>query len=234
MYQGRLGNLGAIEGKYDVAISTACPQLDNMVVSSVETAQQCIEYLRKNNLGRANFICLDKLPNRDLGRIQTPEDVPRLFDLITPKDQKFIPAFYSVLQDTLVARDLPQANRVAYGAKRYKVVTLDGKLIEKSGAMTGGGSRVYRGKMSSKIIAETTKEAVAKLELDREAREKEYQDFQTRLRELQQRQRELSDRLPELDVMMSKIALEIQSGMKHLADAEKRIKELRYALYSYD
>ncbi|KAI1398193.1 RecF/RecN/SMC N terminal domain-containing protein [Hypoxylon fuscum] len=76
-FHGRLGNLGMIDEKYDVAISTACPSLDNFVTDTVEAGQQCIEYLRKTNLGRGNFICLDKLRVRDLQPIQTPENAPR-------------------------------------------------------------------------------------------------------------------------------------------------------------
>ncbi|KAF8476960.1 RecF/RecN/SMC N terminal domain-containing protein [Kalaharituber pfeilii] len=225
-FHSRLGNLGTIEAKYDIAISTACPALDNLVVDSVEVGQQCIEYLRKNNLGRANFMCLDRLQARDLGPINTPENVPRLFDLVKPRDPKFAPAFYNALRDTLVAQDLAQANRIAYGAKRWRVVTLDGQLIDLSGAMTGGGQRVVRGKMSSKQVAETTKEAVQKLEADRDAQEKNYQACQAELREMQQRLRELKERIPEIEVTMSKIELEIQSGEKQIADAEKRMQEL--------
>jgi structural maintenance of chromosome 4 len=75
--------------KYDVAISTACPSLENLVVDSVEVGQQCIDYLRKNNLGRANIILLDRLARRDLSAIDTPENVPRLFDLVKPKMTSF-------------------------------------------------------------------------------------------------------------------------------------------------
>ena len=132
-FHGRLGNLGTIDQKYDVAISTACGALDNFVTDTVEGGQQCIEHLRKTNLGRGNFMCLDKLGSRDMSPIDTPEDVPRLFDLIKAKDEKFRPAFYHSLQNTLVAKDLAQANRIAYGAKRWRVVTLDGQLIDKSG-----------------------------------------------------------------------------------------------------
>ncbi|KAK5562243.1 Structural maintenance of chromosomes protein 4, partial [Exophiala xenobiotica] len=77
-FHARLGNLGTIDEKFDVAISPACPSLENMVVDNVEIGQQCIQYLRKSNLGRANFVLLDKLAQRDLSPIQTPENVPRL------------------------------------------------------------------------------------------------------------------------------------------------------------
>lgn len=225
-FHGRLGNLGAIDQRYDVAISTACPQLDNMVVDTVEVGQQCIDYLRKNNLGRANFICLDKLQARDLNRIETPETVPRLFDLVKSKDPRFLPAFYNVLQNTLVAKDLQGANRIAYGAKRWRVVTLDGQLIDKSGTMTGGGTTVSKGRMSSKLVAETSRDQVAKLESDRDTQERTYQEFQTEQRELQATLRDLKERIPETEVMISKIELELESSSRHLADAEKRVREL--------
>ena len=226
-FHNRLGNLGTIDTKYDVAISTACPGLDSLVVDSVDVGQQCIEYLRKHNLGRAHFICLDRLPRRDMGPIKTPEDAPRLFDLVKPRDSKFAQAFYNNLTDTLVAKDLAQANRIAFGAKRWRVVTLDGQLIDTSGTMSGGGTRVIRGKMSSKQVAETTREAVTKLETEREAQEKNFQAFLDEKRALQERLKELQGRIPELDVTMSKIQLEVQSGERQVVDAERRIQELK-------
>lgn len=53
---GRLGDLGAIPAKYDVAVSTACGALDHIVVESMEKAQAAVEFLKKNNLGQASFI----------------------------------------------------------------------------------------------------------------------------------------------------------------------------------
>ncbi|EEA18598.1 nuclear condensin complex subunit Smc4, putative [Talaromyces marneffei ATCC 18224] len=225
-FHGRLGNLGTIEEKYDVAISTACPQLENMVVDTVESGQQCIDYLRKNNLGRANFILLDRLPKRNMSTIFTPESVPRLFDLVKPKDAKFAPAFYSVLQNTLVAKDLEQANRIAYGAKRWRVVTLDGQLIDLSGTMSGGGTRVAKGGMSSKQVAETSKEQVSKLEFDRDEWEKKLQLFQDKQRQLETSLRQKSEEIPKLDTKIQKIGIEIESGKRSLVDAQRRMKEL--------
>jgi structural maintenance of chromosome 4 len=225
-FHGRLGNLGTIDQKYDVAISTACGALDNFVTDTVEGGQQCIEYLRKTNLGRGNFMCLDKLGSKDLSPIETPENVPRLFDLIKAKDDKFRPAFYHSLQNTLVATDLAQANRIAYGAKRWRVVTLDGQLIDKSGTMSGGGNTVKKGLMSAKLVADVSKDQVAKLEVDRDDLEQDFQKFQDRQRELESSFRDLNDQIPRLDTKMQKIGLEVESSAKNLADAERRIKEL--------
>ncbi|SLM41188.1 nuclear condensin complex subunit smc4 [Lasallia pustulata] len=225
-FHGRLGNLGTIDQKYDVAISTACPSLENLVVDTVDVGQQCIDYLRKNNLGRANIILLDRLARRDLSALDTPEGVPRLFDLVKAKDERYRPAFFSVLQNTLVAKDLEQANRIAYGARRWRVVTLDGQLIDVSGTMSGGGTRVARGGMSSKLVAETSKEQVSKLEVDRDALEQQYQTFQAKQHELKSTLRELNDQIPQLETKTQKLSLEIESSSRKLADAQRRVSEL--------
>ena len=226
-FHGRLGNLGTIDQKYDVAISTACPSLENLVVDSVEVGQQCIDYLRKNNLGRANIILLDRLARRDLSPIDTPEAVPRLFDLVKAKNDIFLPAFFSVLQNTLVANDLEQANRIAYGARRWRVVTLDGQLIDVSGTMSGGGTRVAKGGMSSKLVAETSKEQVSKLEVDRDQLEQEFQKYLEKQRSLESSLKESSDQIPQLETAIQKATLETESLKRNLADAERRVAELK-------
>ncbi|KAL2801273.1 RecF/RecN/SMC [Aspergillus keveii] len=228
-FHGRLGNLGTIDEQYDVAISTACPALENMVVDTVEVGQQCIDYLRKNNLGRANFILLDRLPKRDLSTIFTPENVPRLFDLVKPKDPKFAPAFYSVMQNTLVAKDLEQANRIAYGARRWRVVTLDGQLIDTSGTMSGGGTRVARGAMSSKQVGDISKEQLVQMESDLEEMEKKFQHFQEKQRRVEAALREKTEEIPRADTKIQKIMIEIDSAKRSLADAERRVQELSKA-----
>ena len=58
---GRLGDLGTIDQRYDVAISTACGALDHIVVDTMETAVKCVSYLKHNGLGSATFIGLDKV-----------------------------------------------------------------------------------------------------------------------------------------------------------------------------
>ncbi|POS86504.1 hypothetical protein EPUL_001139 [Erysiphe pulchra] len=225
-FNGRLGNLGTISQKYDIAISTACSALNNFVTDTVEGAQQCIEYLRKTNLGRGNFMCLDKIGVRDMSPIETPENVPRLFDLIKAKDEKFRPAFYHSLQNTLVAQDLAQANRIAYGVRRWRVVTLDGQLIDKSGTMSGGGNTAKKGLMSSNLAMDTTKEQVTKFELDRDSLEQDFQKLQDRQKELEMVLRDLSDQIPQLDTKIQKIVLELESSANYLSDAQRRFKEL--------
>uniref|UniRef100_A0AAR2JM20 Structural maintenance of chromosomes protein n=1 Tax=Pygocentrus nattereri TaxID=42514 RepID=A0AAR2JM20_PYGNA len=158
---GRLGDLGAIDEKYDVAISSSCGSLDNILVDTIDTAQKCVTFLKAQNIGVATFIALDKMKvwEKSMGAISTPENIPRLFDIVKVKDEAIRPAFYFALRDTLVAKDLEQATRVAFQKeKRWRVVTLQGQIIEQAGTMTGGGGRVMKGRMGSSIGTEVTQE----------------------------------------------------------------------------
>jgi structural maintenance of chromosome 4 len=68
-------------------------------------------------------------------------------------DQKYADAFYFALRDTLVCNNIDLATRIAYGQRRYRVVTEVGELIEMSGTMSGGGKQ-RKGGMSNKLVEE--------------------------------------------------------------------------------
>lgn len=178
---GRLGDLGAIDEKYDIAISSCCHALDYIVVDSIDTAQECVNFLKRHNIGVATFIGLDKMAvwAQKMTKIQTPENTPRLFDLVKVKNKEIRQAFYFALRDTLVADNLDQATRVAYQKdRRWRVVTLQGQIIEQSGTMTGGGSKVMRGRMGSSVIVEISEEEVNKMESQLERHSKQAMQIQ--------------------------------------------------------
>lgn len=228
-FYGKLGDLGVIDDQYDVAVSTGGGALSDYVVETVEDAQNCIQYLRQNNLGFGKFIVLQKLRKFNTARINTPENVPRLFDLIKPIDPKFSPAFYSSMYDTLVAPNLAVANRVAFGgSKRWRVVTLDGKLVDVSGTMSGGGTRVSRGamKLASKSSANGDTVSQQQLESWRQsllAKEEEYIQTERTYRKTGEILRKAEEDVPR---MMSEI-LKLNMDNGTLTD---EIKELGRSL----
>ncbi|KZT08792.1 RecF/RecN/SMC protein [Laetiporus sulphureus 93-53] len=228
-FHGRLGSLGTIPDKYDVAVSTACGALNNLVVDTVEQGQACIEYLRKQNIGRASFMVLEKLSNRGMEKIPTPENVPRLFDLIKPKEARFAPAFFKGLGNTLVANDLEQANRIAFGGqRRWRVVTLAGQLIDSSGTMSGGGNHVSRGGMSSKLQADAVSpDVLRRYEQESEEAARELEACQRQLREVEAELDAISGSGPQLDIAIDKVSLDIRTGSKRISEAEKRYRELK-------
>ncbi|KAG9027694.1 hypothetical protein FRB95_007465 [Tulasnella sp. JGI-2019a] len=227
-FHGRLGDLGTIPDKYDVAMSTACPALNNYVVDEVKQGEACIAYLKQQNVGRANFYVLEKL-GKNIPAPSTPENVPRLFDLVTPKDPRLAPAFYKAVRDTLVADDLEQANRIAFGGmKRWRVVTLAGQLIDTSGTMSGGGTKVLKGAMSSKFAAESVRpEVLRQYEEEAEEADRSLDEFLQEKRTFATDLQDLKKRLPRIEMDISKAELDIQTGQKRIAEAKARLKELQ-------
>ncbi|KIJ61386.1 hypothetical protein HYDPIDRAFT_70000, partial [Hydnomerulius pinastri MD-312] len=230
-FHGRLGSLGTIPDKYDVAVSTACGALHNMVVDTVAQGQACINFLRSQNVGRASFMILEKLSSSASlnERVQTPENVPRLFDLIKPKDPKFAPAFYKAVGNTLVASDLEQANRIAFGgAKRWRVVTLAGQLIDSSGTMSGGGNHVSRGGMSSKLASEGVRpEVLRTYEVESEEAGRMLEEGMRALRALEGEGERLALEGPQVEMDIEKLTMDVNNGRKRMEEAEKRVQDLK-------
>lgn len=169
---------------------------------------------------------LEKLSRVPSKPAQTPENIPRLFDLIKPKEPKFAPALYKAVQDTLVAQDLTQANRIAYREKR-KVVTLAGDLIEAFGTMSGGGKQVARGGMNSKFAPDVVSPEVL------QNHQKESDDAESRFREAQQQHRTIESNLealirsgPEIDINLQKVSMDVQNIIKAITESERRLREL--------
>ena len=161
---GRLGDLGVIDDEYDVAVSTAGGALRHIVVDTPETGSKAVAYLRKHSLGIATFIILSELEYLSKYMAASPDSfpAPRLYDLITPSDAKFAPAFFYAVKNTLVAPSLDDATAVAFdGKRRFRVVTTDGQLIDTSGTMSGGGNKVVSGLMLTSSTASASSAAVA-------------------------------------------------------------------------
>uniref|UniRef100_A0AAR5Q6Q8 Structural maintenance of chromosomes protein n=1 Tax=Dendroctonus ponderosae TaxID=77166 RepID=A0AAR5Q6Q8_DENPD len=224
---GRLGDLGAINAKYDVAVSTACGPLDNIVVDSVNTAQWCIAFLKTHDIGRGVFIALDQqehLWDRASTPIQTPENVHRLYDLIKVPDERVKTAFYYALRDTLVAKDLEQASRIAYGARRYRVVTLNGDLIETSGTMSGGGTRVSRGRMGQSVAVSNINPK------DLENLEKDIKQMEINVAALRERQTALEALIGELQPKLRAAQTDLEKYTQELQSLKQQCPSLRSKL----
>ncbi|XP_041849749.1 structural maintenance of chromosomes protein 4 [Melanotaenia boesemani] len=219
---GRLGDLGAIDEKYDVAISSCCGALDNIVVDTIDTAQKCVTFLKEQNIGIATFIGLDKMKvwERNMAPICTPENSPRLFDMVRVNDETVRPAFYFALRDTLVAQDMEQATRMAFQKdKRWRVVTLKGQIIEMAGTMTGGG-RVLKGRMGSSIGTE-----VSQVELDR--MESKLNEKVSKLQGCQERKLQLEENIQRLQPLLREMKNTLEKytkSMTSLADQEAHLK----------
>ncbi|KAG0563982.1 hypothetical protein KC19_8G073300 [Ceratodon purpureus] len=230
---GRLGDLGAIDAKYDVAISTACGGLDFIVVETTSAAQACVELLRTKQLGVATFLILDKqsgLIQKMNQQVQTPENVPRLFDLVTVRDERLRLAFYSQLGNTVVAKNLDQATRIAYGpaVEFRRVVSLDGAVFERSGTMSGGGGKPRGGRMGTAIRDSTvSREGMASAEKELEKVRVELAAIRQRVSVATQQHQLALKSVSKLELDIAKIKMELEALKGQQSDISKQLEALK-------
>jgi len=228
--RGRLGDLGTINKKYDIAVSTACGSLDAIVVDTTEDAQAVIQFVRSQELGRTTCICLDKISRlqSDMERpVQTPEGVPRLLDLIKPQKPEYRVAFYFALRDTLVANDLDQATRIGLqGSKRWRVVTLQGGLIDISGTMSGGGQQVKKGGMRASQCQYSPEEVKAAVEAF-ETKNNNLASLRHQRCQMQEASQLVKKEISDSELREKKCEMEIESLLKQLNSYDERLKSMK-------
>ncbi len=222
---GRLGDLGAIDPKYDVAISTAGTSLDNILVDTATTGNACIRYLKEHNIGRTNFIALDKQEKHRRNMAAKGFPAPRLFDLIRPQDEKFLPAFYYAVRDTLVAKDKDEAERLAFnGRQRHRVVTLGGDMFETAGSISGGGRQVSRGKMGAQLAAdEVDPRELKRMEQDVNSAEEKH-------RAAVKDKTDCEDRMVVINRLLREKGNEREALAANMRKSEEKVKNLKQAI----
>lgn len=135
-----LVKLGKVDKEFATAMEIAIGgRMTHVVVDDEHVGSVAIELLKSSNAGRATFIPLNKLKDCP-SKLTLPKDkgvIDYAINLID-FDDKYLNAFYYAVGDTLVVEDLSCARKLM---GKYRVVTLDGEIIEKSGSMTGGAVR---------------------------------------------------------------------------------------------
>ena len=169
---GTIASLSRVSKKHEKAIEVAAgPHLNDIIVSDKDVAIECVRYLKKNKIGRATFLPLDKIKPRDskgLKKFVFEDGVVGIaLDLIEFKSE-YYNAFSFVFGGTLIVDDISTAKRLGIGNARF--VTLDGDLIERSGAIIGG---YYTGKKAFIKIDEIEKYSSHKTQLKKEIDESE-------------------------------------------------------------
>jgi structural maintenance of chromosome 4 len=226
---GRLADLGRWPLTHEAAMAVACPALQHVVVPDTATAERCIGHLRGNDLGRASFIVLDKL--KTPSRPTTNNGTNRLLDVVECADD-FRSAFSFACGETLVCPTLEEATALAFqGKRRERVVTLDGKLIDPSGTMTGGGRTVAAksndGNKKKAINAGITREQLEQLESILASKRHDLARLKGRLMELQRSMHTLEREESAQDLAIKKLKISVASLGEQVEHLQKQALSLK-------
>ncbi len=138
---GRAASLGKVDPQFSLALEVAIgARANSIIVDTDSTAQKCIEHLKKNKLGVVTFLPINKIKQRaedkNISDILSKNGVYGLADKILKYDSKYKNIFSYLLGSTVVADNIDTARKIGIG--RARIVTLEGDLLEPSGAMIGG------------------------------------------------------------------------------------------------
>lgn len=129
--------LGKVDDEYSIALNIAFGgRLAHIVVDDTHAANVAMEVLRSSRSGTATFIPMNKI-RKAPNRLNLPKDsgvIDFAINLVD-FDDIYIDAFFYAVGETLIVEDSQTAEKLI---GKYRMVTLDGKLYEKSAAITGG------------------------------------------------------------------------------------------------
>ncbi|AGO61554.1 chromosome partition protein Smc [Ferroplasma acidiphilum] len=220
---GPLGKLIEYEDKYANAVIVAAGgRLNSIVVDNDSVAQMCIQAIKAKKLGRLTFIPLNKIatsPDRQKAAelINSGNAIDFVRNLITC-DPAFEKAIKYAFGDTVLMDTLENARKHMTGVR---IVTLDGDVLDPSGAMTGGSIK------NDEILANRITKAIAELEEQNEIlkseisfKEKENSEISSKLADLT-RKRDISTS------NINNYETQLQESENSIEAAKTRIEEIK-------
>ena len=191
---GPVANLMTTDKRYAVAIEIALGAgMQNVVVDREEDAKSAINFLKQRDGGRATFLPLTAIRGdvlREAG-VEREYGYVGVASQLVQFDQRYTEIFNNLLGRTVVVEDMDCGIAIArkYG-NRFRIVTLDGQVLNRGGSMTGGSVSRSAGILSR---ANELKELTAR-------REALTEKLDAALREADEAKRDLNAAQYELDV----------------------------------
>ena len=199
----------------------------DIVVDDDSTAKYAIEYLKREKIGRATFLPLNKIkPNifRDNELLQR-DGVFGVASRLLKYESKFSTAIEFVFGNTLIVENIDTAQAVGIGKAR--MVTLDGDLMERSGAMIGG----HYFRTHAKFVEASNEKEIEKYRSIRKEAEQEINLLKSEAQELAKKLKEYgaSESAREF-IDLEKLRITSEKEVDELRERRKRNQERRVNL----
>ena len=233
---GSVAQIISVEPKYNVAIETALGgALQNIVVESEETAKRGIRLLKETKTGRATFLPVTSVKGTRLDKtLENEEGFIALGCDLAKTDEKFKGVINSLLGRICIAEDIDLASVIAkkYGYK-FKIVTLDGQVINAGGSFTGGSVSRNTGILTRKSEIEALEKNIQMLKA-------EHEDIKSKAEQLKQETMKLSadmdsakEKIANLNNDMLKLDMEIKRGAEIRTQYEDQLDDVDVRLGEY-
>ncbi len=165
---GPVSQLIQVDNEYSTAIEVALgAAMQNIVTTNEADAKRAIYYLKNNNLGRATFLPISNIKSRKLEEkgLEDCFGFIAIASELVSCDEKYREIIGNLLSRVVVAEDMDCAIGMAKKYNnRFKIVTLDGQVMNPGGSMTGGSGAKGSGILSRANMIEELKNQAKELE----------------------------------------------------------------------
>lgn len=177
---GPLSQLISVDNEYSTAVEVALgAAMQNVVVDNENDAKRAINFLKQNNQGRCTFLPISAIKPRDIDE-KDLDDNFGFVDIasnLVECDSEYADIISNLLGRVIVVEDIDCAIGISKRYKnRYKIVTLDGQVMNPGGSMTGGSRSKGAGILSRANMIEELKAEAKALEEKVEIAATEYKN----------------------------------------------------------
>jgi chromosome segregation protein len=204
---GPVAQLITVEQRFETAIEVSLgASLQNIVTDDEYSAKRAIEYLKKNNMGRATFLPKSSIKPRTLDQSQLDRlrKMPGFEGVASDKvkcDKQFSGILLNLLGRTVIVDNLDSGIQMARQFEySFRIVSLDGEIINAGGSMTGGST----GNKASSIIG----------------RNRVIKEIEDELKKITSEQRKINTEISTIEEELDNINITYEQERKVLSDIE--------------
>lgn len=243
---GIVADVITVPEKYVTAMETVLQSvMQNIIVDNEEVAARCIAFLKETDAGRATFYPLTSIKGRSLNEphLFSEDGFEGIASELVECGDEYAQIISNLLGTTAVVDDLNTAKII--GKKynyRFRIVTLDGQLVNAGGSFTGG-SKINKGGsiISRKQELDTLYSEISKLGESAKTKNEEFERYRAesakfsiemeglldRIRELEQEDIRSSAEVSHLTGLIEQFEAQNKSSMQSLQRFDRQIAEQR-------
>ncbi len=232
--EGIVAQIISVDAKYETAVETALGQaMQNVVTRNEEDAKYIIEHLKRKKYGRVTFLPMTAIKPRSIEpRYLSALKMNGCFGVasdIVKYDKKYDNVISGLLGATVIVDNLDTAISLArVTGYAFKIVTLDGEIINTSGAMTGGSKKndvtnIFSHERELKeltVVAQKLNDEIAELSQQKEQLSIDIDETQNAIKAAQNGIHEADVEIASRSEIRNKLALDVDEGERELAELE--------------
>ena len=225
--QGALGQVIEVPSKFEKSIEASLgAYMQNIITNDESSAKFAINYLKKNNLGRVTFLPMNIIKSNkiDTRNIKVGTSFIGIASDLIKFDDKYRNIIENILGRTIIIDNIDNAIKFAKeNNHKFKVVTLDGEILNPGGSLTGGSLRVSGNILSRKRLINEYREKIEllKAEIDRLYIEKNEVDNNTKI---------IKEKLKQISIDINSLDKEIIIENAELNKFKEEIKSLKISV----